>query len=31
VPTALDNGQRFTQKQFAAVVLRLLYALSWSR
>jgi hypothetical protein len=31
MPTALDNGQRSTKKQLAAVVRRLLYALRWSR
>jgi hypothetical protein len=31
MPTALDNGQRSTRKQLAAVVRRLLYALRWSR
>jgi hypothetical protein len=31
LPTAVDNGKRSTQKQLAAVVRRLLYALRWSR
>jgi hypothetical protein len=31
MPTALDNGQRSTRKQLAAVVQRVLYALRWSR
>jgi hypothetical protein len=33
VPTALDNGQRSTRKQLAAIVRRVpvLYALRWSR
>jgi hypothetical protein len=31
MPTALDNGQRSTRNQLAAVVRRLLYALRWSR
>jgi hypothetical protein len=30
MPTTLDNGQRSTRKQLAAVVRRLLYALRWS-
>jgi hypothetical protein len=31
VPTALDNGQRSTRKQLAAIMRRVLYALHWSR
>jgi hypothetical protein len=31
MPTALDNGQRSTRKQLAAVMRRVLYALRWSR